>query len=319
MRLILIAFILSTFIANSQMSSNFNTSKNWSMNKKEYYFCVGATQFLGDLGGLDRIGTTKSPVDIDWNMTRFGLGGGYRLRFRPMWSWSMQLYGGLVQGDDANTNEIIRRSRNLSFRSPVVELSNRIEVIVFANEKLGARYKIQGLRGFRNNYELIYLFTGLSGVFFNPQAKIDGSWVNLRPLRTEGQGLIGGPERFDPMETYKRISLAIPFGIGFKYGIGRYWRMGLEIIYNKTFTDYMDDVSTDYYDPTVLATEIGGNSPYASNPAIENHSWFKPGQQRGNPEDYDAYLFTNITIMRNITYGKPKGGYRVRWRMKTKF
>ena len=296
-----------------QLSSNFNSSKNWSLNKKEIFFTIGGTHFLGDLGGLDRIGTTKSPVDIDWNMTRLGGGLGYRYRFRPMWAWSAQLYGGFLRGDDANTNEIIRRSRNLSFRSPIIEFSNRIEAILYARETRGARYKIQGLRGFRSNSELIYIFSGISGIYYNPQGKVDNTWVNLHPLRTEGQGLPDGPEE------YGRLSLAIPFGLGIKIGIGRFWRVGLEIIYNKTFTDYIDDVSTNYYDPSVLANEFGQESAYFSNTASENLNWFTPGQQRGNPRDNDAYLFSNITFLRNITYAKTRGSSRVRWKGKTKF
>jgi hypothetical protein len=283
------------------------------MNKKEIFFSIGATQFLGDLGGRDQIGTQKSLVDIDWNMTRMGIGAGYRFRFHPMWAWSTQLYAGMLRGDDANTNEIVRRSRNLHFRSPIVEWSNRIECIVYANERVGARYKVQGLKGFRTSSEVVYLFTGISGIFFNPQMQINGTWTNLQPLRTEGQGLVDG------VDEYSRVTVAIPFGVGFKIGIGQYWRVGMEFIYNKTFTDYIDDVSTNYYDPNVLAAQIGPDAAFASNPAIENHNWFAPGQQRGNPDDNDAYFFTNIVLTRNITYPKPKGGSRIRWSGRTKF
>jgi hypothetical protein len=314
MKYTLVALLtLTVGFSHSQMSSNFNSSRNWSMNKKEIFFSIGATQFLGDLGGRDQIGTQKSLIDIDWNMTRMGLGAGYRFRFHPMWAWSTQLYAGMLRGDDANTNEIVRRSRNLHFRSPIVEWSNRIECIVYANERVGARYKIQGLKGFRTSSEVVYLFTGISGIFFNPQMQINGTWTNLQPLRTEGQGLPGG------VDEYSRVTVAIPFGVGFKIGIGQYWRVGMEFIYNKTFTDYMDDVSTNYYDPNVLAAQVGPDAAFASNPAIENHNWFAPGQQRGNPDDNDAYFFTNIVLTRNITYPKPRGGSRIRWSGRTKF
>jgi hypothetical protein len=283
------------------------------MNKKEIFFTVGATQFLGDLGGRDQIGTQKSLADLDWNMTRMGIGGGFRYRFHPIWATSTQLYAGMLHGDDANTDEIIRRSRNLSFRSPIIELSQRIECIVFANERVGARYKIQGLKGFKPSSEVVYVFSGLSAFWFNPQMNINGSWTNLQPLRTEGQGLPGGADE------YRRVSVAIPFGVGVKVGIGQYWRIGMELIYNKSFTDYMDDVSGNYYDPAVLAAQFGPEAAFASNPAIENHHWFAPGQQRGNPDDKDAYFFTNIVLTRNITYPKPKGGSRVKWSGRTKF
>jgi len=311
MKYSLVILLLATaLLSYSQMPSNFNSSRNWSMNKKEIFFSFGASQFLGDLGGRDRIGTTKSPADIDWNMTRGGFGFGYRYRFHPMWAWSTQLYGGIVKGDDANTNEIVRRSRNLSFRSPIIEFSQRIEAIVYANERVGARYRIKGLKGFKSTSEVLYLFTGVSGVWFNPKMEINGQWTALQPLGTEGQGLPGGADE------YRRVTVAIPFGVGFKMGIGRFWRIGIEVIYNKTFTDYMDDVSTTYFDPNALGS---AEAAYASNPSIENQSWFAPGQQRGNANDKDAYLLTNFVLTRNITYPKPRGGSRIKWSGRTKF
>ncbi|WP_133122179.1 DUF6089 family protein [Brumimicrobium salinarum] len=281
------------------------------MNKHEIFFAVGPSQFLGDLGGLNREGTQKSIVDLDWSSTRIGGGLGYRFRFHPRWATSTQLYFALVNGADSNTDEIIRRSRNLSFRSPILELSQRIEFIILANEKRGARYGLG--KGMRTKADMLYIFTGISGFYYNPQTKINGSWTNLRPLKTEGQGLPNGADE------YGNLSLAIPFGIGFKIAIGEFWRIGMEVSYNKTFTDYIDDVSTEYYDPAILASEVGQDAVYAANPAIENHSWFTEGMQRGNDQDKDAYLFANIVLTRNITYPKPKRGRRVKWRGRTKF
>ncbi len=313
MRILLLTAVLSFgFSTSAQFASNFNSSRNWSLNKHELFFALGGTQFLGDLGGLNQVGSQKSIIDLDWPATRAGLGVGYRFRFHPMWATSTQLYFGLLNGDDANTDEIIRRSRNLSFRSPIVELSQRIECIIFANERVGARYKIRGLKGKRPRADVVYLFSGISGFYFNPQTQINGNWTNLRPLKTEGQGLPDGAEEYGP------VSLAIPFGVGFKLGIGNFWRLGMELSYNKTFTDYLDDVSTNYYDPTVLAAQVGDDAVYAANPAIENHSWFTAGQQRGNPNDKDAYLFANIVLTRNITYPKPRSS-RIKWKGRTKF
>jgi hypothetical protein len=283
------------------------------LNKHEIFFALGATQFLGDLGGRNKIGTTKSLADIDFSSTRMGVGLGYRFRFHPRFATSTQLYFGLLDGKDSNTDEIIRRSRNLSFRSPILELSQRLEFILLANEKAGARYKIRGLKGMRPKSDVLYIFSGISGFYFNPQTQIDGEWTNLRALKTEGQGLPGG------VEEYNKFNFGIPFGLGFKFAIGNFWRLGLEVSYNKTFTDYIDDVSTEYYDPNILAAEVGQDAVYAANPAIENHSWFQQGMQRGNPNDNDAYFFANITLTRNITYPKQRGGARIKWKGRTKF
>lgn len=300
--LLLCTLLLSSTFILSQRNS-FSSSRDWQRNKHEIYFALGATQFLGDLGGLSKEGTQKSLVDIDWPKSRMGGAFGYRLRLHPRWATSTQLYFGMVSGDDAQTNEVIRRSRNLSFRSPILELSQRIEFIIYANEQPNGR---------KTKSNIFYVMSGISGFFFNPQTQINGAWTNLRELRTEGQGLPGGAEE------YSRLNIAIPMGVGYRFALNDDWRLGVEISYNKTFTDYIDDVSTDYYDPEILADKIGSKAVYAANPSIENHTWFEKGQQRGNPDDNDAYLFANITLTRNIT-GKSKGISRSRRLGRTRF
>lgn len=309
---LIVGIFFCAFSVLAQPTSSFNSSRNWSINKKEVFLSLGATQFLGDLGGRDQIGTQKSPVDIDWEATRFGGSVGYRFRFHPLFATSSHFYFGLVSGDDANTDEIVRNSRNLHFRSQLVEYSQRFEFIVFANEKAGARYRL-GPKGAKTKATQIYLFTGAGALFFNPQAKINGSWENLHPLKTEGQGL---PDGADP---YSRVTVTIPSGIGFKVAIGQVWRIGLEVSYHKTFSDYIDDVSTNYYDPNALASQVGPNAAIASNPAKENLDWFAPGQQRGNPDDKDAFLLTNIVLTRNISYPRSIKPKNVKWKGRTKF
>lgn len=293
--------------------TNFNTQRNWSLNKKEIIFGGGATQFLGDLGGRDQVGKDYSLADIDLPSTFWNGMVGYRFRFHPYWATSSVLNVGMVRGNDALTNEVIRESRNLHFRSMVIEYSQRIECIIVANEKFGARYKIPGMKGFKNHNEQIYLFTGVGVSYFNPKAKYNGTWTALRPLRTEGQGLAEGPDEYLP------VTATIPFGIGFRTGIGRMWRLGIEATYVKTFSDYIDDVSGTYYDPSELASQVGPTSAYLSNPAVENTTWFAAGQQRGDKQK-DAYFYLNIVFYKNITYKDyAKARKAPRWRGRYKF
>ncbi len=307
--------LLTVLIATSSLAqnSNFNTQRNWSLNKKELLFGIGATQFLGDLGGRNRVGTDYSLSDIDFPST--GIGGmiGFRYRFHPYYATTTSLNVGLVRGSDANTNEIIRESRNLQFRSLIVELSQRFEVILLANEKFGRRYNIRGLKGFRDHNEQLYLFGGIGVAYYNPKAPYQGSWVALRPLHTEGQGLAGGPDE------YSKFTATIPLGIGFRMGLTRMWRIGLELTYVKTFTDYIDDVSGTYYDPSVLAAKYGEQAAYLSNPSDKNQQWFTAGQQRGD-KNLDAYFYANIVVVRNITYKNyANKSRRIRFNSRTKF
>lgn len=291
---------------------NFNTQSNWALNKKEVMFGFGATQFLGDLGGRDQIGTDYSLADIDWASTSLGGMIGYRFRFHPRFATSTTLNIGMVRGNDALTNELVRQSRNLHFRSMFFELQQRFEIIILANEKIGNRYGLgRHSRKMKNRNEQVYLFTGLGVNYFNPKAQFNGSWVALRPLNTEGQGsnesftayTPDGNEDYTPPSQYSLVTATIPFGIGLRMGIGRMWRMGIEATYIKTFTDYMDDVSGFYADPAVIGSvsSDAGAAAYLANPAQDNTAWFAPGQQRGDKQK-DAFYTVNIVFARNITY-----------------
>jgi hypothetical protein len=272
--------------------TNFNTQRNWSLNKKDLIFGFGATQFTGDLGGRNRIGTDYSLADIDLPSTSFNFMLGYRYRFHPFFATTSSLNIGRVKGDDALTNEVVRESRNLHFRSFLLEFSQRLDIILFANEKFGARYNLPGHQVAKNHNEQIYVFAGIGGCFFNPEAQYNGEWYKLDPLNTEGQGLEGGARETLP------VTMTIPMGIGLRMGLGRMWRIGIEASYVKTFSDYIDDVSTVYYDPSKLSSP---EAQYLSNPSVTNSSWFAPGQQRGDKQK-DAYYYLNFVVARNITY-----------------
>ena len=95
-------------------------------------------------------------------------------------------------------------------------------------------------------------------------------------------------------KEYSLIQFAIPIGGGIKIAINKSFNIILEYGARKTFTDYLDDVST---------TFVGGNGdPYPkemSQDAIEmsdptgTHMF---GEERGNPNKKDWYSFAGITL-----------------------
>lgn len=311
--------LLGTFFCSLGLlaqPTNFNTSRNWALHKKEVYIGLAATQCLGDVGGGVGEGRQKTMLDMNFPATRIGGHLGFRYRFHPMWATKTHLNVGMVSGDDALSKDHVRRSRNLHFRSIIVELSQQIEFIILANEQVGHRYKIPGLKGYRNKSDQLYLFTGIGVFYYNPQARYNGSWVDLRPLGTEGQNFDDGAK------PYGMFSLSIPMGIGAKVGIGKTWKLGIECAYHMTFTDYIDDVSTVYYDPVALASQSQMAADLA-NPT-HNPEWFNTSHgsdQRGNPKDRDALFFVNVSLIKNITYNsKHVGKTSVKWRsVKAKF
>jgi hypothetical protein len=149
----------------------------------------------------------------------------------------------------------------------------------------------------------------------NPMAKFEGKWHSLRKLHTEGQGFV--PSR----KEYSNWQFSIPFGIGMKYTIDKKSSIGLEYGLRKTFTDYMDDVSTSYVYSQWRPNEISSLYPdheladnriaqYFADPSLapvpEGIDSFGgacsacPGQQRGDPTDLDSYMFLMITYQRKI-------------------
>lgn len=313
-----LVLVITTTAAFGQ-HTNFNTQRNWSLNKKEIMIGFGATQFLGDLGGRDRIGTDYSLADWDWPSTWYGGMIGYRYRFHPYWATTCSVNFGRLRGDDALTNEIIRKTRNLHFRSNVFEYQQRIEAIIVANEKIGNRYSLsRHSKKMHNHNEQLYLFTGIGVVYYEPKAYMPSApgankngYVKLRKMHTEGQGLDGGPDNYLP------VTATIPFGIGYRWGIAPMWRMGIEATYVKTFSDYIDDVHGTYYDPAILASEYGAEAAYLSNPAQQNTNWFAPGQQRGDKQK-DAYFYLNVTFARNVTY-RPYTSQRRKYQWKGRY
>src|SRR5208283_3885074 len=105
-----------------------------------------------------------------------------------------------------------------------------------------------------------YLFAGASVMYFNPHGEWNGQWYALRPLSTEGEGLV--PTR----RKYSLIQPAIPLGIGFKFALNDKWSVGIEYGIRITFTDYIDDVSKTYFDPTLLSQEKGPIAVHFANP-----------------------------------------------------
>jgi hypothetical protein len=142
---------------------------------------------------------------------------------------------------------------------------------------------------------------GIGVYSFNPQTQdANGNWISLKPLHTEGQGFPEYPER----KEYSLTQMQVPMGFGVKYFIREHIFVGVEILHRKLFTDYVDDVSTDYIDPVyfdqylspanaALARQLNYRGTYAwaaGNPsAVIN-------QQRGNPKQNDAFFSTIIKL-----------------------
>lgn len=302
-----IVCVLITFGVNAQYYKN---SQTWKSQRAELTFGLGVTNFLGELGGRDQIG---SPFlwDLELTETKPAISFGYRYYVGRKQSIRTVASYGILSGNDNLTEEPFRRNRNLHFKSDLIETSVCYEIHLF-QEELGHSYSLRGVKGKRSARVGLYAFAGVGGIYFNPKAQVGNTWVALRPLNTEGQGLVQG------VESYSNFSIVIPVGAGLRYSLNKYLSVGLETQYTKTFTDYIDDVSTDYADPAILAAQPNGQLAVAlANPSLDflPPATTAPGQQRGDPKDNDAYLFFKLTMHYKLfSYRANNKRYRTRIR-----
>jgi hypothetical protein len=176
-----------------------------------------------------------------------------------------------LAGDDAEANAGGRDQRNLSF------VSNNFEATITGAFHL----KPMAHRYYQRPPFNAYVFAGLGLLYFNPTAELNGERHALQPLMTEDV-------------AYSRTQVVVPFGIGAKIKAGPFFNIVLEGGYRKTFTDYLDDVSTVHPDKSawtdpirVALSDRGPEIDMAPRPV---------GYVRGNPDKKDGYFLMNFKV-----------------------
>jgi len=257
--------------------------------------------YLGGSNYLGELTKTMLPVPGETH-----LAGGAMVRLNVNSSISLRAAAMYmrISGDDKNFPEDdFRRMRNLSFRSNIYEFS------------AGAEWNLLGWNQGRNSYAASpYLFASIAVFRFNPQAQFffrpgihdaslapqDGKWIELQPLSTEAQETTKNQDK-----RYSLTQISIPMGFGYKFQLNDYWTAGFEFGVRKTFTDYLDDISTIYWDDNIVGGAGGFMSRAMKDRAQEaGFERFEENVQRGNPSTKDWYMFAGINITYRIIGGK---------------
>ncbi len=236
-----------------------------SAQRHELGVFAGGSYYLGDLNPSGHFEQSQPAVGLI-----------YRYNINPRWAIRVNALFGSVEASDAVNNK--NNPRNLSFKSPITEFSVLTELNFVQFYTKSEKYRFTP-----------YIFAGLGIFNFNPQAQYEGKWYELQPLGTEGQGVAGGKS------LYALTNANFPFGIGIKIGLFKVVCVGLEWGMRKTFTDYLDDVSTTYVKASVFNT----NDEYSTIATIlADRSEVKhiAGAQRGNSSNNDWYNFYGVTI-----------------------
>ena len=240
-----------------------------------------------------------------WNKTKFAGGLICRYNYGPYLTFKGTAIYGKIEGSDKNfASDAYRGRRNLSFKSDIVEFSVQAEWNIKGYEQTKASYGWSP-----------YLFAGVSVFRFNPKAQFnyqsymmdaslqaqDGDWIELQPLGTEGQETT----KFNDKRRYSLTQLSVPVGLGAKWQLDDYWAFGFEFGVRKTFTDYLDDVSSIYVDNIIVGGASGPMAVALKDRSMEvGQTPFENGDVRGNSATKDWYVIGGLTLTYRIHGGR---------------
>lgn len=249
------------------------------MQEGEFAIGMGAGHYFGDLNTRAHINRPKIAATAFF---RKNFGNYIAVRVGAS-------FAQLGYSDIYNTHNEYMTQRNLSFNSNVWELALQGDFNFF-------RF-MPGEPGY--NFTP-YITFGIGVFNYDPFAMLAGQKHYLRPLNTEGQGTTQYPDR----KPYGSMAFSVPFGAGVKYCINESINVGFELVHRVTGTDYLDDVSKTYVDPSVFPPLPDGSPSPAY--LLHDRSYElgepigKPGRQRGVSTQKDQFITGIFYISFNL-------------------
>lgn len=271
------------------------------LSKAQYYWDFGggfgAANFLGEMGG-EELTRRDFIADMKLSQTRTALSGFIRYKINPTFSVKGTLSWAVVRGADSLCTNPARYYRNLDFKNNLIEAMAECQFFFYEVNDLGHTYR------YKDNFRA-YIGLGAGAVYHNPKAFYQGDWVDLRPLETENY-------------RYTKVVFVIPASAGFYFTINKHYRIGWNLCWRTAFSDYLDDVSTYYVDPSTLEDPLavalydrtnhaaadafgaanqgfgagwGNNFGYSTYVDANGNQRFN---KRGDPSHNDSYLTTQV-------------------------
>jgi hypothetical protein len=279
-----------------------NASAQYYFFDDEYYdspflfeagISMNAMNCLTDMGGTRGIGR-KFVKDLNIGYTQASGGVFFNVAYKNAVALRLEGTFGKIAANDKVLKDIPvtdiaseRYNRNLNFRSYITEVALLLEIhpkYIFIDWPM------------RENpppRTSPYLLAGIGYFSFNPQTKLGNRYVDLQPLRTEGQGFAEYGRK-----EYKLNQINIPLGAGLKYELSPLVNLRGECLYRVTFTDYLDDLSTTYIDPALFGKYLNpqqeANAKLLYDRQIVNHAGIDG--VRGKVKNKDGYFSFNLKI-----------------------
>lgn len=283
----LVLVLLFAEFADAQSFYSRRRDRSWM-----FSFGLGVSSYHGDLHDItyDGLGSAVGS----------NLGIGLRKKFGSQISMRLDLNWYTIGGDDADNGFLAGKDpdqrggprqdqrdtrfvRNLSF------IAKNIEASLFFT------FNLIPVNGSYTRRPVLnpYLLVGIGFTTNNPKAEHPntGELINLRELNTEALAGNG----------YASKALVVPLGIGVRLKATQYVDILLEAARRFTFSDYLDDVSTEY--PSIQELTDAGrlgdinDALLLFDRSVEGgFEARRPGGERGNPELNDAYYIFQVRL-----------------------
>lgn len=255
---------------------------------------VGLMNSLTDIGGHKGLGQ-RYLKDLNVNTSQFSGSIYAAALYKNQIGFRVEYTRGKITGADSllkkdlGTPSDPRYDRNLSFRSPISEITAILELYpTYIFRRFDAESSPPKASP--------YLMIGIGYFHFNPQTKYKGQWVDIQPLRLEGQGFTQYPDR----AQFSLSQTNIPMGLGVKYELNPKFNLRAEFLFRKLHTDYLDGVSNTYIDPVYFKDYLSGVQleqalalSYRGGEIGKDHD-HNAGAPRGNPNNNDSYFTLNF-------------------------
>lgn len=298
----------------------------------EFGISPGFTNYFGDLGNNEFFQNTSTRPAMAISLRNF-IGkpkistNQYRsFDIEARLAWQRLAYDETKPNNGRQGDELRNYLRGLSFRTDLFSLESRITYTLYKNKKQPLHIQ----------KSCMYFFSGVALVYGNPKADLfngaidnnnryyfwndgtvrnapeksgtgdiierDGDYeTHLNDWHTEGESLKTGIGKSGILSC---TNVAIPLGMGFRFGLSKKINLGFEVAYYKMFTDAIDNVSSRYVYQTELEKYYPNDinqqvlAAYISDPTGKGTNGY-PGPQtskRGNASKSDSYTCISLEL-----------------------
>jgi hypothetical protein len=249
----------------------------------EFGLGAGSSNYIGDLS-----------QGINSNNFGMSFGLGVKRNIDPHFGFRLDAMIHNVSAADSLSTDKEMFRRNLSFQSRIYEaaLTFEINFFKFIPGKVGYRFTP-------------YINFGIGFFHFNPQTRYKGQLIDLQPVGTEGQ-------YYNPVSKedtrYSLNAWSLPFAGGLKWNFAGNSSIALEAGMRLTTTDYIDDVSGVYANPTQLK-QFGGQVAVdladrtRELPRVLGYEPNQVGKMRGDAGYNDIYWYLGLRYTYTISQG----------------